>query len=157
MLVAALLWLQSLLKWWLNLQCCLFPPQLKPMRPKIIPGSHMILIHGWCEMSMMRFHEHQACENWIHISKGLPHRKLEHYFAKMNSNNWRLVCFLKPTTELLLQVRWNQAIPVSHLFHYTLPNIISTKYRSWKYITTSYKCTSRRYIIKESWSACTSK
>ena len=51
-----------LLKWWLNLQCCLFPAQLKPMRPKMISGSHMILMHAWCEMSMMKCHERQACE-----------------------------------------------------------------------------------------------
>ena len=41
-------------KWWLNLQCSLLPPKLKPMRPKMLWGSHMILIHGWCEMTMMR-------------------------------------------------------------------------------------------------------
>ena len=45
-----------LLKWWLNLQCCLLPPKLKPLRPKIIPGSHMILIHAWCEISIIKFH-----------------------------------------------------------------------------------------------------
>ena len=58
-----------LLKWWLSLQCCLLPRQLKPMRPKMIPGSHMILIHAWCEISMMKCHENQECENWIHLSK----------------------------------------------------------------------------------------
>ena len=40
-----------LLKWWLNLQCYLFPPKLKPMKPKMITGSHMILIHAWFEIS----------------------------------------------------------------------------------------------------------
>ena len=117
----------------------------------MILGSHMILIHAWCEMSMMKFHEHQACENWIHLLKCTPHTKHEHCSAKMNSNNWRLVFFLKPTIELLLQVRGNQAMPGSHCFHCTLKNIMSTKYISWKYITTSYKCTSIRYLIKESW------
>ena len=38
-------------------------PQLKPMRLKMISRSHMITIHAWCEMSMMKFHENQACEN----------------------------------------------------------------------------------------------
>ena len=117
-----------ILKWWINLRCCLLPPQLKPMRLKMILGSHIILIHEWCEMSMMKCHEHQACENWIHLSKCLPHRKLEHFYAKMNSNNWRLVCFLKPTIELLLQVRWNQAMSGYQCFYSTLPNIMSTKY-----------------------------
>ena len=121
-----------LLKWWINLQCYLLPPNLKPMRQKVIPGSHMILIHGWCEISMMRCHEHQACENWIHLSKCTPHRKYEHCSTRMNSSNWSLVCCLKPKIKLLLQVRWNKAIPGSHCWYRTIPNIMSTKYRSWK-------------------------
>ena len=149
MLVAALLWLQSSSQ--VVNKSPMLPPKLKPMRPKMILGSHMSLIHGWCEMNMMRWHEHQSYENWIHLSKFNPHRKHEHCSAKMNSNNWRLVCFLKPTIELLLQVRWNKAIPGSHYWYFTLPNIMSTKYISWKYRTTPYKCTSRRYLIKESW------
>ena len=77
--------------------------------------------------------------------------KPTHFSAKMNSNNWRLVFFLKPTIELRLQVRWNKAIPRSHWWYCTRPNIMSTKYRSLKYIKTSYKCTSIMYLIKESW------
>ena len=83
--------------------------------------------------------------------KWSPTKETEHCSAKMNSNNWRLVFFLKPTIELLLQVRWNQAIPGSHCLYLTLTNIMSTKYISLNYITTSYKCTSRRYLIKKSW------
>ena len=100
---------------------------------------------------MMKCHEIQEWENWIYLSKGIPHRKLEHCSAKMNSNNWRLICFLERKIRLLLQVRWNQAIKGCHCLYCTLPNIMSIKYRSWKHITTSYKFTSISYLIKESW------
>ena len=129
MLSPPLLWLQSSSQVVTKSPMFLVPPQLKPMKQKMIPRSHMILIHAWCEISMMKFHENQEYENWIHLSKGIPHRKLKHFYVKMNSNNERLVCFLKPTTKLLLQVRWNQEIPGSHCSYWTLTNIMSTKYR----------------------------
>ena len=142
MLAATLLWLKSSSQVVTKSPMLLVAPKIET---NVTKNDSMVPYdpdHAWCEMSMMKCHENQACENWIHLSKSLPHRKLEHWSAKMNSNNWRLVCFLKPTIELLLPVRWNQVMPGSHFLYCTFTNIMNTKYISCN-ITTNTKMISQ--------------